>query len=395
MRTYVRAVAPLAALALVIVACGGDDPEPDTTTDSSEDTDDEPEADAGDEEEPANDDGDAGDDGAEADAPADLAELAMNPTEDRNEQLYEAAIENGGEILLYVTLPPTETEAQIEGFNELYPDIEVEYYRGGSTGGMINRVLTESAAGRLEADVSWNNDHIAYILDGQGLFLDFVSAEDEAYDEGFRIVDTSYPSYINYWMFAYNTEMVEESELPKTYDDLLDERWAGDLTVATYVDWFYGLWNILGDDRADEFFTALGEQEPLTANQFTPTLLPVIQGERSLTTSTTSGVLRGRQREGAPIEGYFPEETTVARTVPISVFAEGGNPEGGLLFAEYVLSEEGQQLLSGRGRVPGHTAVDPDPISLRAENAELIDYGSFIPEESEWEQRMNEYFAAG
>lgn len=375
MRKYVKAVAPLTALALIVVACGGADPTAGSTDDEGgEDSAAAPE-----------------DAGADSDAADGFAELAMNPTDDRNDQLYETAKENGP-VLLYVTLPPPEVDAQITGFNELYPDIEVEYYRGGSTGSMINRILTESAADQLDADVSWNNDHIAYVLDGQGLFQEFISAEDESYDADFRIVDSSYPTYINYWMFAYNTDLVDESELPTSYEDVLDERWSGDLTVATYTDWFYGLWDILGEDRAESFFAELAEKDPLTTKQFTPALLPVIQGERSLTLSTVSGVLRGRQEEGAPLEGYFPDEATVARTVPISVFADGGNPEGGLLFAEYVLSQEGQQLLSDRGRVPGHAGIDPDPLELRPEKAQLIDYANFIPEESEWEQKMAEFF---
>lgn len=325
--------------------------------------------------------------GPEAGAAQTLEELAMNPSPERNQILYEAAIANGGEILLYVTQPPAEIEAQIAGFNALYPDISVEYYRGGSTGSLINRVLTESAAGRLRADVTQTNDHVAFVLDGQGLFLEFVSSEDQAYDPALRVARTVYPAYVNYWMFAYNTDRVDPSELPRTYADLLEPEWTGRFSVAAYSDWFFGMHDILGDS-ADEFFEQFATQAPLIAPQFTPALLPVIQGERDLTISTVSGVLRGQQSQGAPLEGYFPEDETVARTVPITVLRGGGNPEGGLLFAEYVLSVEGQQLLAERGRVPGHRGVDPDPIELRPERARLIDYSAFVPEEAEWEARM-------
>ena len=326
----------------------------------------------------------------DSDAQAELGELAMNASEERNEQVCEAAKDNGP-IMLYVTLPPADVEAQIEGFNQLYPDLDVEYYRGGSTGSMINRVLTEAGAGQLDADVSWNNDNIVFVLDSQeGMFLDFRSSYADAYDEDFRITNNSYPSYVNYWMWAYNTDAVAEADLPRTYDDLLEERWAGEFTAAAYADWFFGLWQILGDERAEAYFTQLGEQSPFLADQFTPALLPVIQGEKILTMSTNSGVLSGQQAKGAPLAGYFPDETTVARTVPISIFANGGNAEGGLCFTEYVLSPEGQQLLADRGRVPGNTEVDPQPAELRPADAELIDYAKFIPEEAEWEQRMSE-----
>jgi iron(III) transport system substrate-binding protein len=335
--------------------------------------------------------GDGGNTVSEADseAQAEFAKVAMNGSEERNAEVCEAARDKGS-IMLYVTLPPPEVDAQIAGFNKAYPDLKVEYYRGGSTGSMINRVLTEAGAGSLDADVSWNNDHIAYVLDSQDLFLAFRSAYADSYDEKFMITDNSYPSYINYWMWAYNTNKLSEADLPRKYDDLLNERWVGDFTVAAYADWFFGLWQILGDERAEDYFTKLGQQKPFLADQFTPALLPVIQGEQAMTVSTVSGVLSGQQKKSAPLEGYFPDETTVARTVPISVLAEGGNPEGGLCFAEYVLSPEGQQLLADRGRVPGHADVDPEPAKLRPKDAELIDYSKFIPEEDEWQQRMSE-----
>ncbi|MPZ88257.1 MAG: extracellular solute-binding protein [Nitriliruptorales bacterium] len=362
MITWARACT--AALALLIAGCAGDLGSP-TQTEPAE--------------EPA----------AGTEATDGLGGLAAEPGPDRTEQLVELAREDGDPMLVYSSNPPEEFQAIIGAFEEEY-GLTVEHYRAGGTD-IIQRVTQEVQAGAQTADVISANDNVVYALDAsEGITSPFVSEHHDAYDTDLRVSENSYPVYVNYWMWAYNTDMVDEDELPRTYEDLLDERWQGEITIARYTDWFAGMHQILGDD-AEEYLDRLAAQDPLIADQFTPAILPVISQERSLTISTTSGVLAGEREGGAPIDGYFPDDPTVSRAQSVAWINDGGNPAGGLLFAEFLLHpEHGQVFMREANRVPAHDAVAADPAELRPDEFVPIDYAAFLPEQAMWESRFDQ-----
>lgn len=321
-----------------------------------------------------------------------LDELAASPSDDRNEQLAEMARE-AGPVLVYSSNPPEEFDRVTEAFTDEY-GVEVENYRAGGTD-LIQRVLQESSAGAATADVISANDNVVYALDaGEGLVRSFQSAEAEQLPDELQVSENSYPVYVNYWMWAYNTDLVTEEELPRTYEDLLDPAWQGRVTIAQYADWFATMFEIV--EQPEDYFIALGEQGPLVADQFTPALLPVVSGEHALTITTTSGALAQQQAAGAPVVGYFPDDPTVARSQSVGWLDGGSNPAGGMLFAEFLLSpEDGQQFMREANRVPAHVDVEADPPELRAEEFVTVDYETFLPEQADWEERFDTLLIGG
>ena len=66
------------------------------------------------------------------------------------------------------------------------------------------------------------------------------------------------------------------------------------------------------------------------------------------------------KRKGAPID-YVPVQPVVARPQGIGVARNAPHPNAALLFADYVLSPEGQKLFESMGRVPASTKVTRRP----------------------------------
>ena len=62
------------------------------------------------------------------------------------------------------------------------------------------------------------------------------------------------------------------------------------------------------------------------------------------------------KRKGAPID-FVPVQPVVARPQGIGVAKNGPQPCASLLFADYVLSPEGQRLFESLWRVPASTRV--------------------------------------
>lgn len=330
--------------------------------------------------------------GTEVAGDGQVEELAASATPERNEQLAELARE-AGPVLVYSSNPPEEFDRITEAFTEEY-GVEVENYRAGGTD-LIQRVLQETSAGAVTADVISANDNVIYALDaGEGLVRPFASAQAEQLPDELQVSENSYPVYVNYWMWAYNTDLVTEEELPRTYEDLLDPAWQGRVTIAQYADWFATMFEIV--EEPEDYFTALGAQGPLVADQFTPALLPVVSGEHALTITTTSGALAQQQAAGAPVVGYFPDEPTVARSQSVGWLEGGANPAGGLLFAEFQLAPEfGQRFMREANRVPAHVDVEADPPELRPEEFVTVDYEAYLPEQADWEERFDSLLIGG
>lgn len=321
---------------------------------------------------------------------SELRDIATQPSSDREAKLLEKA-QKQGKVLVYSTNPVDDLNKIGAAFEAKYK-VPVEFYRGGSTGALINRITTEAKAGQLKADVLFANDDITSAIDSEGILAPYKPADEADYPAELKSSPNTFPVYVNYWMWAYNKDKVDKSELPHTYEDLLDPQWRGKITIARYADWLSVLWGIIGEDKAPDYFKALKEQQPFIAAQFTPALLPVVSGEKEITLSTVSGVLAIQKDKGAPIEGYFPDEPTPARTNAVGWIPTGQNPEGGLLFAEFLLSRDGgQQLMKEANRVPADRQVPPEPASLRPDKFVLVNYDSYGPNEDMWLKRFDEF----
>lgn len=330
---------------------------------------------------PGADPGDAtGADGGE------VAELATSPSADSTARLVELARE-AGPVLVYTSNPPEEFQRLTAEFTKEY-GVRVKTYRAGGTN-LVQRVLQETRAKSVTADAISANDNVVYALDvGEGLVRPFTSAEADKLPAELRVSKNSYPVYVNYWMWAYNTRLLKKSDLPHSYADLLDPRWKGKFTIAQYPDWLATIFEIVDDP--DAHFDALRGQRPMVADQFTQAIIPVVSGEYPLTITTTSGVLANQTDDGAPLAGYFPDDATPARSQSVAWLSGGANPAGGLLFAEFQLAPRyGQRFMREANRVPAHADVPPDPPELRPAEFRAVDYAKFLPQQAAWEERFD------
>ncbi len=94
------------------------------------------------------------------------------------------------------------------------------------------------------------------------------------------------------------------------------------------------------------------------------------------------------KRKGAPID-FVPVQPVAARAQGIGVAKHASHPNAALLFADFVLSPEGQRLFESMGRVPASTKVKSHlnnfPFTLE-EPATVLD------EAAKWEKLWDELF---
>jgi len=173
---------------------------------------------------------------------------------------------------------------------------------------------------------------------------------------------------------AVNTKLVGQKDFPRTYDDLLAPKWTGrlvwrpnNLTGATG---FIG--NILlgmGEVKGMDYLRKLARQKVISLQLSDRAVLDqVVAGEYPLALAMTNHNVEISRKDGAPL-AWMPLEPTIIFSEQMGVTALGPHPNAGLLFLEYTMSREGQQLFQKAGYIPARSDMPPlNPKLLPAAN---------------------------
>ncbi len=97
------------------------------------------------------------------------------------------------------------------------------------------------------------------------------------------------------------------------------------------------------------------------------------------------------KQKGAPV-AWKPLQPAFGRASAIAVAKNAPHPHAALLFTEFILSKEGQQLIKTLNRVPASTAVDSP---LNKFKYQLIDPVIVLDEWDKWEKIWSDLFLGG
>ena len=147
--------------------------------------------------------------------------------ESSNESTNNAATENveakvEGTLDFYTSQPDADAAKLVEGFNEKYPDVEVEIFRSG-TEEVISKIQAEKLAGDVQADVLLVADAVTFeSLKEEDMLVEYQSEEAEAIPSEFVDPDgTYYGTKVMATGIVVNTENVKE--LPTSWEVLTPE----------------------------------------------------------------------------------------------------------------------------------------------------------------------------
>ena len=109
----------------------------------------------------------------------------------------------------------------------------------------------------------------------------------------------------NYRLFTgigYNSKLVKPGELPTTWQDLINSKWAGKIIVDPRGQYLGGLALAWGASKTTEWFKQfMATDKPLIIQGATASGQKVIAGEALVTTSAADANIREAQAAGAPI----------------------------------------------------------------------------------------------
>ena len=309
---------------------------------------------------------------------------------DRDKRVLEGARKEK-QALIYTSLNTKDSIPIINAFEKKY-GVKIELWRSSSEK-VLQRALTEARAGRFAVDGFELNGPELEALYREGLLEEFYSPQFvNIPPQGFAKHRHYVADRFNFFTIAYNTKLVKPNEVPNSYEDLLNPRWVGKLGIeASDTDWFGSIVKHMGEAKGLEFFRKLAQMKPQMRTGHTLMAELVSSGEIPIAATIYNHNAERLAVNGAPIK-WKALDPTFGRPNGVAVTKRAEHPHAALLFADFMLSLEGQQLIKARNRVPASNKVDSN---LNDFPYLMIDPVVVMDEAEKWEKIWSQLFLKG
>lgn len=296
-----------------------------------------------------------------------------------------AAARKEGQLVWYTTqIVDQFARPAADLFQKKY-GIKVAYTRSDSVD-LTLRLLNEGKAGRVMADV-FDGTSALPAVKKEGLVVRWIPESAKRFpkefwdQEGYWVATNIYVQTP-----SFNTQLVPRGTEPRTWTDLLDAKWKGRIAWTTHATpsggpGFVGLVLAeMGEEKGIAYLKELAKQSIIPLGGSARAVVDqVIAGEFPLALQTFNHQPYISARKGAPVD-WIPLNPGMGVLSVVGLTKGGPNPNAGKLFIEFLVSDEGQQLLKKAGYIPADPNVAPEDAKLRPDGT-TFRARYFTPEE--------------
>jgi iron(III) transport system substrate-binding protein len=277
-----------------------------------------------------------------------------------------AAAEKEGKVVWYNSVDVKVAEAIKKAFNETYPKIDVEVERTGSER-VLQRVNQEMSAGIRNVDIVNSSDASHFLFWKQQKWLVAHTPPDAAkFEARYRDADNMYFTWrASLCSMGYNTNLVKDSDAPKSYADLLDPKWKGKMVKAhpgysgTALTGTFAITKVLGWD----YLAKLSKQNVLQQQSTTATPKSLASGERAVMIDGNEYNMFIEIDKKSPVKIIYPTEGTPFVNSPSAIFAGAPHPNAARVFENFIFTPAAQQLLVNEGGLRSLVAGVKEPAN--------------------------------
>ena len=268
-----------------------------------------------------------------------------------------------GEIVFYTSLSLTDYPKIMPHFERAYPFIKTNTYRA-TPSGVFNKADTEARAGRFAVDVIGSAPVEMWQLKQRKLSAPYLSPEQKSLPPGSHDTDGYWQGFeVTPLVLAFNTKQVNGADAPRSYQDLLNPKWKGKMSLGTEeYTWFNILLESMGAKKGAEFMQTLAKQDlQMPGSSSVMRVQLMLAGESAIAIAARGRRVTEYKQQGAPIDfrildPYAGEPNFVA------LMQRAPHPHSALLFIDWILSEEGQtRLADAAGRIPVRKGIKQKP----------------------------------
>jgi ABC-type Fe3+ transport system substrate-binding protein len=302
-----------------------------------------------------------------------------------------AAAKGEGRVVLYSSMDLPVGEKLGKAFEAAYGGVAIQIERSGSER-LFQRIGQEFSSGIHACDVINSSDASHFIpWKTNGWLLPFVPEDVARYfPENYRDPDGLFATS-RVWLssIAYNTNLVKAEEAPKSFADLLDQRWAGKMVKGhpaysgTIMTATYQMVRELGWD----YFEKLAKQRVMQVQSSTDPPKKLQLGERAVMADGNEYGIVLLKEAGQPVEPVYPAEGAPTISGPTGIFASAPHPNAAKLFQAWLHTRETQQFFTdftaqysvhaqvtskvGRHKLADIKLMKEDPAAMEAMSEEI------------------------
>ena len=259
------------------------------------------------------------------------------------------------EVVIYTSVDQIFSEPILRDFekNTGIKVMAVYDVEASKTVGLVNRLLTEKRHPRC--DVFWNSEVGRTIfLKQKGIFTSYASPSAKDMPLQFKDKD-------NYWtgfaararVLVYNTNLLKESDLPKSIFELTGAQWKGKVAIGypvfgTTATHMAALYAALGQEETEKFLKELKANEVVIVNGNSVVRDMVVEGQLPIGFTDTDDVNVAIQA-GKPVKMIYPDHDGLGTLLipnTLALIKDSPHPEEGKKLIDYLLSREVESKLA-------------------------------------------------
>jgi iron(III) transport system substrate-binding protein len=205
-----------------------------------------------------------------------------------------------------------------------------------------------------------------------------------------------YGVYANYNAPAYNTQSVNQADLPKSYDEFAARKdWAGKTAIDdTDDEWLAAMFSFYGEERARALVKDIvAALDPVITDGHLALARSVGAGEYWVALNNYLPLTLNVKMSGAPTAFWLLDPVAL-------IFGSAGvntlapHPNAAKLAANFLLSREGESFMTRKGRLPTRPDVPTNPPEvgdmLKARN--IVPVTLAADEQKKWQRTFTELF---
>ena len=259
---------------------------------------------------------------------------------EREAKLLEGA-KREAKLVYYGSMLADQMRRILDEFNKKYAFIDVNSYRGGAVD-VYNKITTEALAKRYDADVAEMDPGEVFNLVKTGLVDPYRSPSRKGIMEEFMDKEGYWTAFYHLTMvLGYNTKLVRKEEVPKTYEDVLDPKWKGKISLDTDdVNVMGTLLDYWGKEKGLAYYRKLADNDPVIRRGKNLQAQILSAGDVSMAPFLYGFQPLGLKQKGAPVEITLLNPTLSSPTY-LLLMKNSSRPHAAALFLDWALSQEG------------------------------------------------------
>lgn len=269
-----------------------------------------------------------------------------------------------GKVVYYTAQRDADERQIVQKFQQAFPCIQVSVI-SAVTGRLYERLQTENQAGMTQADLTIITDEaLTQRLVESKMLRPWTPPQAGLFAANAKQDGWWYAASGALMYLIVNTQTVSEADAPKSWADLVDPRWHGNLSMAPVTtggtSWMQ--FDLMKLKLPPSYLPALAAQQPKVFSAYAAVAQSVARGETWVGIIDSLDDYPLRVGQGAPIRPVYPTEGVPIVNYPMMLLAAAPHPHAAELFGNWYLSKVAQtELVRLRGVYSFRADVAPAP----------------------------------